>query len=174
MGKHRKWIQIVVLSAILLAGGFAIGTSFGNEDIPVEIGGKAPGFTILGLDEQLHALSDLKGKAVVLNFWGTFCPPCVEEMPALQRQYEKWNESGVVVLGINLNESRATVNNFVKNNKITFPILLDNDTTRKAYKVRNYPTTFFIDANGVIKNIFVGGMQESFIQSQIQKLLESN
>lgn len=174
MGKNRRWIQIVVFSAILLIGGYTIGMSFWNKETPVKIGYKAPNFNLLGLDGQQYKLSDLKGKSVVVNFWGTFCPPCVEEMPALQRQHDQWNPKNVEVLGINLNESKVTVSSFVKQNEITFPILLDNDETRKAYKVRSYPTTFFIDSNGIIRDIFVGGMKENDILLRINKLMESN
>lgn len=88
MGKARKPIQIVILFLILLLGGYAIGSSvFGGDGKPTE-GGRAPDFELLGLDGVTHTLEEYKGKSVVLNFWGSWCAPCVKEMPALQAQWE--------------------------------------------------------------------------------------
>ncbi|MEX1031356.1 MAG: redoxin domain-containing protein [Paenibacillaceae bacterium] len=172
MMKNRRWIQVIVMGAILLVGGYTIGTTLWGTDTPVKPGYKAPDFSLVGIDGQQYKLSDFKGKAVVLNFWGTFCPPCVEEMPALQRQHEQWKSSNVVILGINLNESLVTVKGFIRQHQITFPILLDNDQVRKTFKVTAYPTTFYIDSEGTIKDVFVGGMKESDILIRISNLIE--
>ncbi len=105
---------------------------------------KPPSLSFFGLDQQVHQLADYEGKALVINFWGTFCPPCVNEMPALQKQYDQWKDDNVVVLGINLSESRVTVQSFIDRYAITFPIIIDNDNEiRNKYNVMSYPTTFF-------------------------------
>ena len=169
--KNRRLMQVIVLGAILLVGGYTIGTTLWGTDTPVKPGYKSPDFTLEGLDGQPYKLSDFKGKAVVLNFWGTFCPPCVEEMPALQSQYEQWKSSNVVILGVNLNENLVTVKGFIRQHQITFPILLDYDQVRKTFKVTAYPTTFYIDSTGTIKDVFVGGMKESDILIRISDLI---
>lgn len=171
MEKNRKWIQLVVLLAVLIIGGLTVSSTLSSGDDIPDVGKKAPEFSLIGQDEKVHRLSDYKGKAVVVNFWGTFCPPCREEMPAIQRQYEKWKDKGLVVLGLNLNESAVTVQSFVRDTQVTFPILFDKDlVTAKKYNVTAYPTTFFIAPDGTIKAKFVGGMTESYIQNQIQEL----
>ncbi|MFD1905551.1 redoxin domain-containing protein [Paenibacillus rhizoplanae] len=76
--------------------------------------GKRRIFELLGLDGATHTLEEFRGKSVVLNFWGSWCAPCVKEMPALQAQWEKWKDQGVVVLGVNVGEDQMTVDNFVK------------------------------------------------------------
>jgi len=134
-------------------------------------GDKAPDFSLIGLDGKEHRLSDYKGKAVLVNFWGTFCPPCKEEMPAMQRQYEKTNRDSIEFLAVNLAESPITVQNFISQNKITFPVLLDDkEEIRKKYGVINYPTTFFVGPDGKIASIKVGMMSEEFIEQTIAQV----
>ena len=174
MKKYRKWMQVIILLVIAGIGAFAVGGSFASKDDPIpKAGGQAPDFSLPGLDGKVHKLSDYRGKVVMINFWGTFCPPCKEEMPDIQAQYEKWKDEGFVVLGVNLAESKITVQGFVRENKLTFPILLDDQMEiRKKYGVVNYPTTFFIDRSGKIVWKQEGQMQESFIERQITALLE--
>lgn len=173
MRKHRKWIQGIILTAVLLIGGYTIGSSlFAKEDIPRE-GSTAPDFTLTGLDGEKVSLSDYRGKAVMVNFWGSWCEPCAREMPAIQRQYEKWKDHGLVVLGLNLDESKVTVQSFVKQTNVTFPVLLDKELRmRDRYAVKNYPTTFFIDPNGKIVKIAVLEMDDTFIEQTIRPMLK--
>lgn len=172
MRKNRKWIQAVILTAVLLIGGYTIGSSlFAEEEIPRE-GSMAPHFTLTGLDGKTYELSDYRGKPMLINFWGSWCEPCVREMPAIQRQYEKWKDQGLVVLGVNLDESKVTVQSFVKQNGVTFPILFDKELRmRDRYAVRYYPTTFYVDAGGKIVKIAPIEMTEEFIEQTIRPLL---
>lgn len=173
MGKARKPIQIVILFLILLLGGYAIGSSvFGGDGKPKE-GGRAPDFELLGLDGVTHTLSEYKGQPVVLNFWGSWCAPCVKEMPALQAQWEKWKDQGVVVVGVNVGEDQMTVDNFVKLVDIDFPVVMDTgrDAVR-SYGVSPLPTTFFINAKGKVDNIHIGQLDLSSLDEQIGKLVK--
>ncbi len=166
--KNKKGLQIAILLAVVVIGAYTIGTSlFEGNTIPV-VGDKAPNFELVGLDGEPYELSDYKGKWVVVNFWGTFCPPCVREMPLIQSQYEKWHPTGEVeMLAVNLDEPLVTVQSFiddhVKNHASEgaplFPVLLDNDIVRKQFGVTSYPTTFFIDPKGVVRHIAVGEME---------------
>jgi len=94
-------------------------------------------------------------------------------MLTLQSQYEQWKSPNVVILGINLNESLLTVEGFIRQHQITFPSLLDNDQARKIFKATAYPTTFYIDSNGKIKDVFVGGLKESDILIRNKYFLKS-
>ncbi|PWW05590.1 peroxiredoxin [Paenibacillus cellulosilyticus] len=175
MGKNRKPIQIVILLGVLLLGGYAIGkTLFASDDGRPEVGGAAPNFTLLDLDGQSHQLADYQGKAVVINFWGSFCPPCVTEMPEFQRMYDKYKDKSFEVLAINLSEDDLTVNNFVKERSLNYPILRDaNRVIERRYGLSQYPTTFFVKPDGTIMDIFVGGMSEQDIDSRVEQLLQS-
>lgn len=174
MGKSKKRLQITIFVVVLLIAGYTVaGGAFKGDPKPPEAGHTVPAFTLTGLDEQTYDISDFRGKPVVVNFWGTFCPPCVEETPALQRMYEKYKDEGVVILGVNLGEKPIVrVENFTKRFGVTYPILLDPELEiRDRYAVRSYPTTFFVDAKGIIREIKVGGMTEGFMETQIRKLL---
>lgn len=175
MGKNRKPIQIVILLGVLLLGGYAVGkTLFASDDGRPAVGKEAPNFTLLDLNGQTHQLSDYKGKAVVVNFWGTFCPPCVTEMPEFQRMYDKYKNQSFEVLAINLSENDLTVSNFVAERSLTYPILRDaNRVIERRYGLSQYPTTFFVNPDGTIQDIFVGGMSEQDIDSRVEQLLQS-
>lgn len=173
MKRYRKPIQYIILAVVLLVGGYAIGQSFLSPNKALKPGSDAPAFELLGLDGQTHTLDSYKGKPLVVNFWGTFCPPCRNEMPALQAQYDKWKNTDVQLIGINLSEDRVSVGSFLRSYDINFPVLLDkNKKTEKKYGLKEYPTTFFISADGKIKDIVIGGpMSEETIESHIKRLL---
>lgn len=79
MGKSKKSVQIVILLAIILIGVYAVATVvFGSDEVP-KVGQKAADFELLGMDGNVHTMSEYEGKARVINFWGTYCPPCVRK-----------------------------------------------------------------------------------------------
>ncbi|AIQ13546.1 redoxin domain-containing protein [Paenibacillus durus] len=172
MGKARKPVQIIILVLIVLLGGYAVGTSaLGGDGKPKE-GSRAPSFKLLGLDGKTHTLDEYKGKPIVLNFWGSWCAPCVKEMPALQAQWEKWETLGVVVVGINVGEDQMTVQNFVNGTGVNFPILMDQSREAvRSYGISPLPTTFFINAKGKIDTIHIGQLELSTLDAQIGKLV---
>ncbi len=169
----RRIIQYGILICVLIFGGIAIGQTFLSDDEIPKIGGRPPEFSLQGSDGQVYRSNDYEGQALVINFWGTFCPPCVIEMPEFQRQYEKWESEKLEILAINLSEDKFTVNNFAKRFDLTFPLLLDqNRTIERRYKLKQYPTTFFVKPDGKIMDIFIGGMTEKQIDDRIRKLLD--
>jgi peroxiredoxin len=172
MGKNKKWIQITIFAVIIVVGALTLASNLFMTDKKPTVGAKAPDFTLLGLDGQTHKLSDARGKVVVVNFWGTFCEPCRNEMPALERQHVKWAGKNVEIMGLNLDEPRVAVENFINQYKVTFPILFDkNEENRKRYGVSQYPTTFFVGPDGKIAVIKIGEMTEPFIEKTLTTLL---
>jgi len=154
----------------------AVGAPLSTAPSPRE-GFLAPDFTLDTLDGGKTTLSELRGKVVVINFWATWCLPCRVETPALERSYEQYKDSGVVILGVNLTDQDliGEVNSFVQEFKLTYPILLDGDgrVSNILYQVRGLPTTFFVNREGVIRTVLVGGpMSETFIRSKIEALLQ--
>lgn len=168
--KNKRWLQITIFTIVLLLGTYTVVIKSFEDKVTVTKGAKAPDFTVTGLDGNIYGLSQYKGKPLVINFWGTFCPPCVREMPALQSQYDKRKNQNIEIVAMNLDESPVTVKAFLQQYNITIPVLLDNDIIRKKYKVTSYPTTFYIDDNGIIQDIFVGEMNENDISTRINKL----
>ncbi len=112
----------------------------------------APAFTLDRLDRggQL-ALDDLKGKAVVVNFWASWCIPCRDEAPVLQKTYERYRDRGLVVLGVDVNDFKADARRFMKRYGITYPVAYDGKgSTVGQWGVRGFPETFFVDRTGTL------------------------
>lgn len=138
-----------------------------------QTGFAAPDFTLETLNGQTVSLLSLRGQAVLINFWATWCPPCRAEMPAIQQVYDRYRDRGFTVLAVNLQESDAQVAAFAEQLGLTFPIPMDRSGSVFAqYRVRALPSTFFIDKRGIIQNVTVGGpMAEAFIESHVADLL---
>jgi len=176
-----RW-SMVVIGAILLGGlwiwvsAVPVNATTGGMIPSPREGFLAPDFTLESLSAEQVSLSDLKGQVVVLNLWASWCPPCRAEMPALQRLYEENQARGLVVLGANITaqDNLTAVEAFVQEFNLTFPILLDTSgTVGRTYRMRAFPTTFFIDREGVIQRVIVGGpMSEITLQSTVEQLLE--
>jgi peroxiredoxin len=134
----------------------------------------APDFTLQTLDGSDVTLSSLRGKVVVVNFWATWCPPCVREMPRLVRVSETYRDQGLVVLGVNTTyqDDPAKVRQFVRDNGVSYPILLDPEgAVSQLYPARLIPTTYLIDRNGRIVHTKVGEVDEATLNEQVQALL---
>ena len=169
---NRTYVRIAVLGLLLVALVFALYSSFVKDPQAVKVGSNAPNFSLEQLNGPEMALGDLKGKGVVLNFWGTWCEPCKEELPALQAQYDKFKDKGLVVLGVNIGESPIAVEPFVKQFNVTFPIVLDRQSQiTKLYRIGPIPTTFFISPEGEVKEIFIGQLNEAMIADKVSKIL---
>jgi peroxiredoxin len=113
---------------------------------------KAPNFCLEDLEGKKLELKHFKGKLVFLNFWATWCGPCKEEMPTMERLYQKSKEKDFVFLAISVDyEGKQSVKEFIKNKHYTFPVLLDPKCkVLGLYKVKGIPTTVFIDRDGRI------------------------
>jgi cytochrome c biogenesis protein CcmG/thiol:disulfide interchange protein DsbE len=135
----------------------------------------APDFSLATRDGDPVTLSSLRGQVVLVNFWATWCPPCRAEMPAIQQMYDKYRDQGFTVLAIDVQESDDQVASFADQNGLTIAILIDYDgSVSNRYQVKAMPSTFFIDQNGVIQEVTLGGpMSVAFIESQVTGLLNS-
>ena len=153
-----KKIMIVASLIVGVLGLFFIGNfvlSMGEN--PQAVSPDIYSFTLKDLDGNSHNLADYKGKVVFLNFWASWCPPCREEMPAMQKMYVSWDKNKYVMLAINTGEDKRTVKEFAGKNGYTFPILLDKDgRVARTYKITGIPTTFIIDGEGKVVSKIVG------------------
>lgn len=169
----NRMLRPLVLGVLALAVIVTFYRAFGEDPQVMEKGKAAPDFTLQTVDGKPLTLSDLRGQAVVLNFWATWCSPCRREMPALQAAYEAYREKGVVVVGVNFGESRATVRGFLSRYGITFPVVLDQDQqiTSKMYEVKSFPTTVFIDARGTVRAVHIGELNRQLLDQYLAPLL---
>jgi peroxiredoxin len=136
-----------------------------------EVDNLAPDFTLTTLDDKEVSLSQLRGKLVMVNFWQSSCSACKDEMPHLQATYEKWPRDKLEILAISVGERTAFVQSFVDRQEVTFPALLDPDeAVSEIYQISRFPTTFFINADGIIKGIKEGRFKSQF---EIEDMLDS-
>ncbi len=134
-------------------------------------GAPAPEFTLKDLDSQDLTLSAYRGQVVLINFWATWCGPCRDEMPALERRYEQLKDLGLVVLAVNLDEPITEVSAFANEYGLTFPVLLDpGAVVNDLYRVRAYPTTFILNREGVIRRLHIGSMTEDQLNGYLSDL----
>lgn len=138
-----------------------------------EINKPAPEFDLVSLTGEKLSLSSLKGKLVIMNFWATYCGPCIKELPHLQEFYEKIkNDSNISVITINCDKNPAFAAPFIRKNNYTFPVLYADADLRENYGVRGIPTTFIIDAKGEIKLRMVGFNSEEPFVPYLESLVE--
>jgi len=179
MQSNRRWIWFI---GLLILGLVWIGVSADrlgastNGLIPAPAQGfLAPDFTLETMSGASYKLSDLRGQAVVVNLWASWCGPCRLEMPALNKVYEEYKDKGLVILAVNATnqDNPAAVEAFVAQFGLRFPVLMDNDgTVSRLYELRSLPTTFFIGRDGVIRRVIVGGpMAESTLRIEVESLL---
>jgi cytochrome c biogenesis protein CcmG/thiol:disulfide interchange protein DsbE len=136
------------------------------------IGKPAPAFTLQRLDGSGEVtLADLSGKVVVVNFFASWCLPCTQENPALVRVYERYRESDVVLLGVNLQESRENGLAYVQRMGMAWPTLADDDgRVVLSYGVFGPPETFFIGRDGIIEGRHIGPIDEATLVNGIEEL----
>ena len=131
-------------------------------------GNRAPAFTIETLDEEVLALADLRGRVVLLNFWGTWCGPCRREMPTFEKAYGEWRERGFEILAIAYNDTEEAMASFSAEFDLSFPLALDSSgEINDAYGIQTRPSSYLLDRNGVILARHFGIMTES----QLSELL---
>lgn len=134
-------------------------------------GQPAPDFTLTGLDGRPVSLADYRGKVVLVNFWATWCPTCVTEMPDYEQVYRQFSPD-FVVLGVNLQESPAQVEKYAAGLGLSFPVLLDADgqVTNRQYRVTGMPGSFIINRDGVIFYRHAGPMPAQTLLNKLADL----
>ena len=139
-----------------------------NTTLPpegVEKGRTAPEFELKDLEGQPVRLSDYRGQVVVINFWAIWCGYCRTEMPVLQAAYDRYQDSGLVVLAVDVMDRKDPVVEYVREAGLTFPVLLDaSGQVSTQYRVRGLPTTFFVDQDGVIQEKHIGPVDEAMLE----------
>lgn len=142
--------------------------------IDIKVGFTAPNFSMTTLDGRTVQLSDLRGQNILINYWVTWCDPCIEELGFLDKIGQEYLASGFTILSVNglAQNPRPDVEAIVSQNGLSFPILLDeNDGFYQTYLVKFLPTSFFIDENGIIRHIQLGSATEDVFRSKIEQLL---
>ena len=124
---------------------------------PTLVGSPAPDFTVEDADRKV-SLHDLKGKVVVLNFWATWCPPCVEEMPSLVKMQQQMRNR-VIVLAVSVDDDERSYRSFLKKNNVELLTVRDpRQKSNELYGTFKFPETYIIDQSGVLRRKFIGAV----------------
>lgn len=172
---YKRITSAVILILAALWVGYLLlwpmpGSAAPGMGIPV--GAPAPDFSLKAVDGQSYRLSDLQGKAVMINFFATWCPPCRAEMPTIQEVYAEFEAQGFVVLAVNLNESDVAIRSFQEALGITFPIVVDReDRVSRLYDVLPLPTSYFVDRQGVVRGKWTGEIRKDQLLSFVAQVL---
>jgi peroxiredoxin len=138
----------------------------------VNTGNRARGFTLQTVDGDKVSLKDYEGKVVLINFWATWCPPCRAEIPDIQSTYEARQGDDFVVLGVNVEESRATVQQFMDEIEMTYPVLLDEGgKVLQMYRASGLPVSVIVSRDGVIQVRHVGYLTADQLEKYLADLM---
>jgi len=136
----------------------------------------APDFTLKSLSGKNIKLSEQRGDVVMLNFWASWCGPCLQEMPALEQLHQRYKDLGFTLLGVNVEQNIDDAKAYLKNVNVTFPILFDiTNEVSDTYEINGMPTTYLVDRDGNLRKLYVGyqpGSSEETYQQEIKALLK--
>lgn len=167
-------LLLIVASAFYIFRDYSSQSDFST--VPVQVNFAAPELTLTDTQGEQYSLADYRGQVVLVNLWATWCPPCKEEMPALQALYNKYVEDGFVIIAINDGDPTPDVLQFVKDYQLTFPVWLDPTyiATEQAFKTLNLPSSFVIDRNGTVRLMWVGGISKRMLDKYVPAVIMEN
>lgn len=187
MSVSRKYLSLIAAGLLVGVGlglliilGFGVGgdliarfvraRSAGEPALVPEVSRPAPDFELQTPDGVKVHLSDLRGHPVLINFWATWCGPCLLEMPLIQKYQDRY-QGQFRVLAVNDDEPAADVQAYTSRLGLSFTVLLDpGGKVIDLYRVRAFPSTFFVDSDGVIRFVHLGALNEDQLTGYLQKL----
>lgn len=164
--KYKMWSKcLAIIVGIVLLGACAHSNA-------VETGQSAPDFSLSGMDGQKTSLSDFKGKAIILNFFATWCPPCRGEIPDFIELQKTYADKGFTFIGVSLVGAKDS-KDFAEKMGINYPVLIDDGKVSTAYgPVRSIPTTFVIDKDMKVVKTYIGARDKGTFEKDIKELLK--
>jgi peroxiredoxin len=155
----KKNALIIVIAVLAIVGAlFLFGQNGGQRVRIVQEGDRAPEFQLPSLDGRTVNLSSYRGKVVMVHFWATWCPPCVEEIPTLERLHRAYFGRDLEILAVSVDEGGAgAVGQFMQKNRFALPVLLNSDqSVSRAYGTFKFPETYLVDREGVVRRKIIG------------------
>jgi peroxiredoxin len=142
----------------------------GQSSTP-SVGNPAIPFELKSLEGKSVGLASFRAEPLVVNFFASWCDPCREEMPLINELASKGAKDGYSVLGIAVEDSRAAVTEYAKESKLVFPIALDlNSTVKRSYRIFGPPATFFIDGQGIVRDVVLGPITPERAREAMKKI----
>lgn len=139
----------------------------------MELNSPAIDFTLPNIKEEKFSLKQFRGKVILLNFWATWCPPCRMEIPILNKIYKTYKKTGFEIIAISLDTDIERLKTFLKENTVDFLVLYDKKgTVGFKYKVEVVPTSFLLDKNHILRQIYIGIINEKQFVSDLKTWLK--
>ncbi len=158
---------------ILFALAFAL-ASFSVASSALSTGSRAPEIGLESLDGNQVRMRDLRGKVVIVDFWASWCGPCREELPVLNRLYERYKDAGLVVVGVSQDTRARNARGFLRRTPVDFPVVIDEDhEVAGRYDPPRMPSSYIVDRRGVVRHVHEGfrSGDERTIEQQVRQLL---
>jgi cytochrome c biogenesis protein CcmG/thiol:disulfide interchange protein DsbE len=176
MGRRTRLLAGVgVAVAVIVA---LLATGLGRDPSVIAsplVGRMAPNFTLSQLDGPPVTLSKLRGQVVVINFWASWCAECKVEQAALDQTWQQFQDSGVVVIGVNFQDETAAARGYVRTADVTYPVVEDTDSsTALAYGLRGVPETFVVNQSGRVANRIIGPVDAAALTREINSMLTAS
>jgi peroxiredoxin len=173
----RLLILLLLLSAVFMSSCTALKSTDKDKTTSAAVGlaegNIAPDFTLKNIDGSEVKLSDYRGKIVVLNFFGVWCPWCVKEMPGFINVYNDYKDKNAELLVVDVGDTKSKLLDYLKtNNFIIKPVIDDGQQVSNLYRISGYPTTYIIDGQGVTKRISRGYMDENNLRTILDSLIK--
>lgn len=164
---------VLGISFLLLNKNTSYASTRDFSAVPAEVSYPAPELNLTTLQGEPVSLSSYTGSVVLLNLWATWCPPCREEMPALQTFYEKYKDDGFVLLAIDQGETMQQVLPFVQEFGLTFPVWLDAGSQAGiTLNTMNLPSSYVIDREGRVRLMWIGGISKKNLEKYVSKVIK--
>jgi peroxiredoxin len=155
--KQVVFLAILVLIVVAAVAGYVVMNKKPGAHKIIANGDVAPDFTLPILTGQQMRLADLKGKVVMVHFWATWCPPCVDEVPSLARLQQKLAGTDFVMLAVSVDDNAAVVSSFLRKNNLNLPVLMNPDkSVASRYGTFKFPETYILDRQGVVRFKAIG------------------
>jgi len=172
--RRRARLLAVVAAGVAVVVAL-LATGLGKDPSAVAsplVGKMAPNFTLPQLNGPPVTLSKLRGQVVVINFWASWCTECQTEQAALNQTWQQFQDSGVVVLGVNFEDSRGAARDYVRSDSVTYPVVEDAASrTALSYGLRGVPETFVVNRSGRIVNRVIGPVDTAALSNEISAML---
>ncbi|UOY93511.1 thiol-disulfide oxidoreductase ResA [Ectobacillus sp. JY-23] len=172
MKKNRLLFRTIILFTLVGALGFTLYQNFFADKEKVQVGKIAPDFVVTDLQGNTVQLSELQGKGIFLNFWGTWCKPCEKEMPYMNELQDVYREKGIEIIALNADETEIAVKNFVERYNLQFTVAIDKGTeVLNTYGVGPLPTSFLIDKDGKVIRRITGTQTKEQLEEHLKEIM---
>jgi cytochrome c biogenesis protein CcmG/thiol:disulfide interchange protein DsbE len=156
----RDLTRTLAVALLIAAGASGFALLERRQDASLATGAPAPEFRLPDRAGRTVELQGLRGRVVLVNFWATWCAPCLEELPSLERLHRTLGPEGLVVLGISVDEQERAIAPVLERFGVTFTVLSDPfGTASAAYAIRAFPETYVVDARGVLRETYRGAVR---------------